>query len=311
MRRREFIALIGASVAWPFAALAQEPGRTHRLGLLWGFSQAEPLVTAFLDEVGWHGFIVGKNLTVDFRAFALHPDRLSEYAAGLVKGQVDVISTAGNVALRVAQEATKTIPILAITDDLLGSGLVNSMARPSGNTTGISILASDMDGKRQEILIEAVPGIRRMAALADTKAAHAGNIELSIHRIATGEEIAAALDRAKASGATALNVLASPVLWTHRRLIMDRAAALRLPAIYQWAEMAEEGGFTAYGPRLIDVFRDLLARQAVQLLRGIKVADIPVQVPTKFELVINLQTANAMGVTVPPALLGRADKVIE
>jgi putative tryptophan/tyrosine transport system substrate-binding protein len=321
MRRREFIALAGATVVSPFAALAQEPGRTYRLGLLWP-SRAEPLGTTFLDEVGRHGFIAGKNLTVDFRAFALHPDRLSEDAAELVKGQVDVISTAGNLALRVAQEATKTIPILAITDDLLGSGLVNSMARPSGNTTGISILASDMDGKRQEILIEAVPGIRRMAALADTnlppeatlnalqEAARAANIELSIHRIATGEEIAAALDRAKASGATALNVLASPVLWTYRRLIMDRVAALRLPAIYEWAEMAEEGGFTAYGPRLFDVF-DLLARQAVQLLRGIKVADIPVQVPTKFELVINLKTANAMGITVPSALLVRADKVIE
>ena len=193
MRRREFIALAGASVASPFAAMAQEAGRTYRLGLLWGSPQTEPLVTAFLDEVGRHGFIVGKNLTVDFRAFALHPDRLSEYAAELVKGQVDVISTTGNMALRVAQEATKTIPILAIADDLLGSGLVNSMARPSGNTTGISILASDMDGKRQEILIEAVPGICRMAALADTnlppeatlnalqEAARAGNIELSIH----------------------------------------------------------------------------------------------------------------------------------
>ena len=324
MRRREFIALIGASVTWPFPAIAQEPGRTSSLGLLWAqSSQAEPVIIAILDEVGRHGFIVGKNLTVDFRAFALHPDRLSEYAAELVKGQVDVISTTGNMALRVAQEATKTIPILAITDDLLGSGLVNSMARPSGNTTGVSILASDMDGKRQEILIEAVPGIRRMAALADTnlpseatlnalqEAARAGNIELSIHRTATGEQIAAALDRAKASGATALNVLASPVLWTHRRLIMDRAAALRLPAIYQWAEMAEEGGFTAYGPRLIDVFRDLLAQQAVQLLRGIKVADIPVQQPTKFELVINLKTAKAMGVTVPAILVARADKVIE
>ena len=264
-----------------------------------------------------------RNLTVEHRDFGPHPDRVSEYAADLVKSQVDVISATGNIAIRAAQEATKTIPILGITDDLLGSGLVNSMARPSGNTTGVSALVGGLDGKRQEILIEAVPGVRRMAALADSnvstaaqldalqEAARAGNIELSIHRIATGEEIAAALDRAKASGATALNVLASPVRWTHRRLIMDRAAALRLPAIYEWAEMAEEGGFTAYGPRLIDVFRDLLARQAVQLLRGIKVADIPVQVPTKFELVINLQTANAMGVTVPPALLGRADKVIE
>jgi putative tryptophan/tyrosine transport system substrate-binding protein len=123
MRRREFIALMGASVTWPFAATAQEPGRTYRVGLLWGAtSQADPLVTAFLDEVGRHGFILGKNLTVDHRAFALHPDRLSEYAAELVKSQVDVISTTGNIAVQVAQEATKTIPILAITDDLLGSG---------------------------------------------------------------------------------------------------------------------------------------------------------------------------------------------
>ena len=194
------------------------------------------------------------------------------------------------MAIRAAQEATKTIPILAITDDLLGSGLVNSMARPNGNTTGISILATELDGKRQEILIEAVPGIRRMAALADSnmtrtaakldalqEVARARDIELSMHQIATSEEIAAAIDMAKSSGATALNVLASPVLCTNRRLIMDRAAALRLPAIYEWPEMAEEGGFAAYGPRLIDVFRDLHARQLVQLLRGIEVADIPVQ----------------------------------
>jgi putative ABC transport system substrate-binding protein len=197
------------------------------------------------------------------------------------------------------------------------------MARPSGNTTGVSILAGDLDGKRQDVLIEALPGLRRMAALADVNftsaakldalqdAARAHNIELSIHRIATGEEIAAAIDSAQASGATALNVLASPVLYTNRRLILDRVAALRLPAIYEWPEMAEEGGFAAYGPSLIYVFRDLHARQFVQLLRGTKVADIPVEQPTKFELVINLKTAKAMGVTVPEALLARADKVIE
>src|SRR5262249_37712955 len=164
------------------------------------------------------------------------------------------------------------------------------MARPNGNTTGVSILAGDLDGKRQDILIEALPGLRRMAALADSnmsteakhnvleEAARARNIELSIHRIATGEEIAATLDRAKASGATALNVLASPLLWRNRRLIIDRAAGLRLPAIFEWAEMAvEEGGFAAYGPSLIGVFRDPYGRQLVQLLRGVKVADIPVQ----------------------------------
>ena len=205
---------------------------------------------------------------------------------------------------------------------MLGAGLVNSLARPDGNTTGVSILATELDGKRQEILIEAVPGLRRMAALADfnytsdakldalQKAARARNIELSIHRIATGEEIAAAIDMAQASGATALNVLASPMLFANRQLIMDRVAVLRLPAMYQWPEMAEEGGFAAYGPRLM-IFRDLMARQVVQVFRGTKPADIPVEQPTKFELVINLKTAKAMGVTVPEALLVRADKVIE
>jgi putative tryptophan/tyrosine transport system substrate-binding protein len=143
-------------------------------------------------------------------------------------------------------------------------------------------------------------------------AALARNIELSIYRVAKGEEIAAAIDVAKTSGAAALNVLASPMLDANHKLIMDRVAALRLPAMYQWPELAEEGGFAGYGPRLIDVLRDLQAgRQLVQLLRGTKVADIPVEQPTKFELVINLKTANAMGVTVPATLVARADKVIE
>ena len=282
------------------------------------------MVTAFLDEVGRQGFIEGKNLFVDYRAFESHPERVSEYAAELAKASVDVIATVGPAAARAAQQATKTIPILSVSDDMLGEGLVNSMARPDGNTTGLSILATELDGKRQEILIEAVPGIRLMAALADSNmtktaaklhalqaVARARGIELSLHQITTSEEIAAAIDMSKSSGATAINVLASPLLWANRRLIMDRAEALRLPAIYEWPEMAEEGGFAGYGPRLIDVFRDLHARQLVQLLRGIKVADIPVQVPTKFELVINLKTAKAMSVTVPEALLVRADKVIE
>jgi putative ABC transport system substrate-binding protein len=143
------------------------------------------------------------------------------------------------------------------------------------------------------------------------EAARARGIELLIQQIAASDEIAAAIDMAKSSGATALNVLASPVLYSNRRLIMDRAKALRLPAIYEWAEMAEEGGFAAYGPRLVELFREPYGRQLVQLLRGVKPADIPIEQPTKFELVINLKTANAMGVTVPATLVARADKVIE
>jgi putative ABC transport system substrate-binding protein len=231
-------------------------------------------------------------------------------------------STGMRLTIRAAQKATRTIPILGITDDMLGAGLVSSLARPDANTTGVSILATELDGKRQEILIEAVPGLRRMVALADPnraavklealqEAARARDIELSIQRIASGEKIAAAIDRAHASGAKALNVLASPLLYANHKLIMDQANALSLPAIYQWPETAAEGGFAAYGPSLIEVFREPYGRQLVQLLRGAKIADIPVEQPTKFELVINLKTAKAMGLTVPPTMLARADEVIE
>ena len=205
---------------------------------------------------------------------------------------------------------------------MVGEGLVESIARPNGNTTGISILATELDGKRQDILIEAVPGIRRMAALADSstlteakaralqEAARAYNVELSIYRITRGEEIAAAIDEAQASGATALNVFASPMLDGNVPLIMERVAALRLAAMYQWPAWAALGGFIGYGPPLDEVV-GLVARFAASLLRGTKPADLPIEQPTKFELAINLKTANALGVTVPPALLVRADKVIE
>ena len=325
MRRREFIALMGASVALPFAALAQEPGRTYRLGVVTTYSLDDPAqggsMIALFDELRRRGFIEGKNLKIESRVTGSRRELLSEYLAELVKAKVDVIYTGGAGAIRAAQQVTKTIPILAITDDMVGAGLVESMAHPNANTTGISILATELDGKRQEILIEAVPGLRRMAALADAyttaddhelqEAARARNVELSIHRIARREEIAAAIDMAHASGATALNVLGSPILYTNRQIIMERVTALRIPAIYQWAEAAEEGGFAAYGPRFLQLFRDVLPRQLVQLFRGVKPADIPVEQPTKFELVINLKTANTLGITVPPTLLARADKVIE
>ena len=315
---------MGASITWPFAALAQEPGRTYRLGCLLPLTRDAPINVAFFDELRRRGFIEGQNLTVECRAYGQHVDLIPDYAAELVNARVDAIVTAGDVApIRAAQQATKTIPILAMTGDLIGLGLVGSQARPDGNTTGVNVFANELDGKRQEILIEAVPGLRRMAFLADAnfttiatldalqEAARAHNIELSIHRIAIGEEITAAIDAAKASGAEGLNFSASPLFFTYRQLIMDRVAARRLPAIYEWPETAEEGGFAAYGPRLSQLFVEVMTQQLVKVFHGIKVADIPVEQPAKFELVINLKTAKAIGVTVPEALLARADKVIE
>ena len=206
---------------------------------------------------------------------------------------------------------------------MLGFGFVNSVARPDGNTTGVNLLVRELEGKRQDILIEAVPGLRRIAVLTDVnytsaakldelqEAAHAHGIEFSIHRIARAEEIAAAIDSAQASGAGALNISGSTLFYAHRRLIMDRVAALRLPTIFMFPEDAEEGGFAAYGPRLGPAFLEVMPQQIVKLFRGSKVAEIPIEQPTKYELVINLKTAKAVGVTVPEALLVRADKVIE
>jgi putative ABC transport system substrate-binding protein len=323
MRRRKFIALMGAGVALPFAAMAQEPGRTYRLGALLALARDAPVNIAFIEELRRRGFIEAQNLTVEYRAFGQHVDLIPQYAAELVNARVDVIVTGGEVAIRALQQATKTVPIVAIGADLLGSGFVNSLSRPDGNTTGVSFLAFDTDGKRQDILIEAVPGLRLMAVLVDVnvtsaakldelqKAARTQGIEFSIHRVARGDEITAAIAGAQASGATALNILASVLFWANRHLIMERAVAARLPTIYLFPEDAEEGGFAAYGPSLSQLYLGAMLQQIVKLFQGAKVADIPVEQPTKFELWINLKTAKAMGMTVPEALLARADKIIE
>ena len=315
MRRREFIALMGASVAWPLAALAQEPRRTYRLGCLLSTPRNE--YVAFFDELRRGGFIEGRNLTVEYRAYGQHVDLIPQYAAELVKARVDFIVASGDETVRAIQQATKTIPIVAIVSDMFRSGLVTSLARPDGNTTGVSILADEADGKRQDILIEAVPSLRLMAVLTDVnftkavkldalqEAAQAHGIEFSIHRVARGEEIAAAIDNAQGSGAKALNILASPLFYAHRHLIMERAAAAHLPTIYEFPETAEEGGFAAYGPRRSQLVSEIMAQQIVKLFRGSKIADVPVEQPTKFELVVNLKTANAMGVTVPATLVAR------
>ena len=330
MKRRDFIVVLcGAAAARPLAAMAQEPGRTYRLGFLESDARDDtsPQVVRiwqiFWDRLRRGGFIEGQNLTVEYRAYGQHFDLLSQSAADLVNARVDVIVTGGEAAIRALQRATKTIPIVAMGGDLLGSGFVNSLSRPDGNTTGVSILAFEADGKRQDILIEAVPGLRLMAVLTDVnitnaakldalqEAAGAHGIEFSIHRVARGEEIAAAIDSAQASGATALNIVSSPLFYGHRHLIMERAAAARLPTIYEFPESAEEGGFAAYGPRLGQLFSEIMPQQIVKIFRGTKVADIPIEQPTKFELVINLKTAKTMNFKVPEALLARADKVIE
>jgi ABC-type uncharacterized transport system substrate-binding protein len=331
MKRREFVTALGVAATWPFAARAQQAGRTYRLGAIMGHPRDVPVNVAFLEQFRRHGFIEGQNFAVDWRAFGQNPDLIPQFAAALVNERVDVITTAGEEATRAAQQATKTIPIVAFADDLLASGLVQSMARPEGNITGVNWLSIDLDGKRQDLLIEALPGLRRLAALADMntpaakiqalqEVARAHNVELSIYRIAGGDEIAPAMEAAHASGAMALSFISTSaaarssfgvILWSNRQLIRDRAAALHLPTMEGTPEDAEEGGFAAYGPRLNRMFAEMMPQQIIKLFQGAKVTEIPVEQPTVFELVINLKTAEAMGVTVAPTLLARADKLIE
>jgi putative ABC transport system substrate-binding protein len=324
MTRREFITLLGsAAVAWPFAARGQEAGRIYRLGSLHTAPRDAPHQVALLDELRRLGFAEGQNLAVDWNGYGLSAEQFERHAVELVNAGVDVIAAGGDAAVRAAQRATTSIPILALTDDMVGQGFARSLARPGGNTTGVTLLASELDGKRQEILIEAVPGVRRIAALADTHtttplrlteledAARARGIALSIHRVARREEISNAIDAAKAADAGALNVLASALMFNNRTIIFDRVATLRLPAVYQWPEMAEQGGLIGYGPLIVQLYRDIMSRQLAKLLRGIKPTDLPVEQPTRFELVINLKAAKAIGHEVPAGLVLRADEVIE
>jgi putative tryptophan/tyrosine transport system substrate-binding protein len=322
--RRHLITLLGgASFTWPLEVGAQEQGRTYRLGFMVANPRGSPQYDALFDELRRQGFIEGQNLIVDPRGYGLRNDQLPQVTMALVDARVDVLFAGGNAGIRAAQHATATIPILGFTDDMVGSGLVSSMAHPGGNTTGVSMLGTELNGKRQELLIELIPGVRHIAALADSNntvpnqleplqdAARRRGIELTIHLVAKPEEISDAIDRAKAEGAAGLNVLASPLWQPHYQLIFERAAALRLPAMYQFPETAEQGGLAGYGPRLRQLFRDVVSRQLIKLLQGAKPADIPVEQPDKFELVINLKTAKALGLTVPPSMLDLADEVIE
>jgi putative ABC transport system substrate-binding protein len=323
MRRREFITLLGgAATVWPLAARAQQAGRTYRLGVLHNQGPQAPQFPPFYDELRRLGFVEGQNLIVDSRGYAVRTEQFSAVAAELVKAQVDAILAGGAAASRAAHAATSTIPIFTLTDDMVGQGLVASLARPGGNITGISILATELDGKRQEILMEMVPAARRMAVLADAntaapqnmralqEAARARGAELAIRLVERPEQIVPQIEGASRAGAEALNVLASPILYGRRLDIFERTAALRLPAIYQSPEFAEEGGLIGYGPRITQMFRQL-ARQLANVLRGEKVGDMPVEQPTNFELAINLRSAKAIGFEVPPSLVLRADKVIE
>jgi putative tryptophan/tyrosine transport system substrate-binding protein len=322
MRRRAFIAFVGAAVVWPLTAGAQQPGRVYRLGMLTGAGRASPRIAAFFDELKVLGFVEGQNLEVVVSGFDLCDDQFADVAATLTKAAPDVVFCVSDAATRAAQESAHAVPVVAMSPDLVAAGLVPSLARPGGNITGVSVFGAELSGKRQELLTEAVPEARRMAALADPaitsaaeilalkNGARARGIELAVFTAAAPDQIAPAIDKAKASGAAALNVLTAPMFSFNRRIVIERAIAQGLPAIYEWPEMAEEGGLIGYGPRLTLLYRQA-ARLLAKILRGAKPGDLPVEQPTTFELVVNLKTAKLLGLAIPESFLVRADKVIE
>lgn len=323
MKRREFIALLGGlAVVWPFAARAQDPGRTYRIGFLLPSQRESPAVVAFFDELRRNGFIEGQNLIVIPGGFSVPNDQIASVAASLVAASPDVINAGPELPLRALQQLTRTIPLIGLSEDMVATGLVESLARPGGNITGISLLSPELDGKRQEILIEAVPGVRKIAVLADSNvtepahlqelqdAARGRGIEVLVRGVAKRGDVIAAINDVKASGAQAINFLSTPMFSVNAADFIRQVTSLRLPSIYQWPEDAEDGAFIAYGPRFLEMYRER-ARIAVKVLRGTKPADIPVEQPALFELVINLKTAKAIGQEVPSGLLQRADKVIE
>ena len=322
MNRRDVIAGLGAIVLAAPRASAQGDVKTYRLAFLVPVSRHSPGVVAFLDELRANGIIEGRNLQIVPEGFEAPTDQISKLAAALVSAQPDVILPGGDVATRAVLMASQTIPVVAMTEDIVASGFAASIGRPAGSTTGISLLSPELDGKRLEILMEALPGARRTAVLADAaitperhleslrQAAQLRGREVTFVRVVAANEIAKSLDEARASGVDAVNVLSSPMLYLHRQIIFDRVMDLRVPTIYQWPEMAKEGGLMGYGPRFHQLFRQR-ARITLKILNGAKPGDVPIEQPTNIELAINLNTSKALGLDLPPALLARADEVIE
>ena len=328
MRRRTFITLIGgAAAAWPLAARAQQGERVRRIGVLMNSTADDAVsqdrLTAFvqgLQELGW---TVGRNLQIDYRWGAGNVERYRTFAAELVALTPDILMTVGAPAVEALQRATRTVPIVftSVTDPV-GGGLVASLARPGGNTTGFTLSEYGLSGKWLELLKEIAPRVMRTAVLRDPVAVGIGQfaaiqavapslqMELSPVDVRDASEIERAVTAFADRPSGGLIATASAPTAIHRELIIALATRHKLPAVYPFRYYVTSGGLISYGPDTVDQYR-LAARYVDRVLKGEKPADLPVQAPTKYELVINLKTAKALALEVPPTLLARADEVIE
>ena len=322
--RRDFIALFGSAAAWPLAARAQQPGRLPTVGYLGagGSSTDSQRTAAFVQRLRELGWIEGHTVAIEYRWGEGRCEQLAEVAAEFVRRKVDVIVAPG-VAVLAAKRATSVIPIVfPVAGDPIGAGLVASLAQPGGNATGLSLQRTDLAGKRLELLREMIPGLRRLAIMVNVgnnasvletrevqAIAGALALDATTLEIRRAEDIAPAIEALK--GRTdALYAGGDPFINANRVRISIMAVSARLPTIYIDRENVEAGGLMSYGPNTPDLFRRA-GDYVDKILRGAKPSDLPVEQPTKFDLVINLITARALGLTVPPTLLARADEVIE
>lgn len=326
MKRREFITLLGGTVAaWPLPVGAQQPGRLPVVGFLGAstVSSQGQWAAAFAQRLRELGWTEGRTVAIEYRWAEGRSERVAEIVAEFVRLKVDVIVTHSNALIAAAKQATSLIPIVfGAAGDPVGTGLVASLARPGGNVTGLSLQQTDTAGKRLELLREVVPGFRRLALMANVgnaaavlemddvrSAAHVLDIEVVTAEIRRAADIAPAFETLK-QRADGLYVCNDPFLNANGIRINTLAAAARLPTIFNFRENVEAGGLMSYGANVPELFRRA-AEYVDKILRGAKPGDIPVEQPTKFELVFNLTTAKALGIDLPPTLLARADQVIE
>ena len=325
MKRREFITLLGGATVWPLGAYAQRPIKLPTVGFMGESTPSgqRPWIDAFAQRLRELGWIDGQNVAMLYRWAEGRNDRFAEIVAELVGLKIDVIVTQGTPAVLAAKQATSDIPIVfAIAGNPVANGLVANLARPGSNVTGLSNQTADLAGKRLELLREVVPGLHRLAIMANVDnpsvvldigevqgAARALDLEVVTSEIRRTDDIAPAIE-ALQGRVEALYVAGDPLVTTNRNRVAILAVGARLPTMHGNRENIDAGGLISYGPNLTDLHRRA-ADFVDKILRGAKPADIPVEQPTKFDLVLNLITAKALGITVPPSVLARADEVIE
>jgi putative ABC transport system substrate-binding protein len=328
VRRREFIALVGGAVAWPLAARSQQLDRIRRIGVLMYYAESDPQgqsrITAFKQGLQEKGWIEGGKVRIDYRWAAADADRIRIYAAELVELAPDVILASAPAVLRALQHQTSTVPIVFVSvADPVGAGFVASLAKPGGNITGFTNFEFSLAGKWLELLKQIAPHITRVAVIQNPTnptaagylrvidaAAPALGLQLTTVAVHDAASIERAIDAYARDSSVGLILLPELSMTSYRELIVARAALHRLPAVYPFEFFAAIGGLMSYGPDGLNPYRQA-SSYVDRILKGEKPGDLPVQAATKFELVINLKTAKALGLTIPPTLLARADEVIE